>query len=151
MHPIGRQLGARPFPSAFRVIPCAVQRLQQPPRRPKSNRVVTADSSFLFFFFIRFVGRVHVRGEWQISILPSSFRFRLCTFGPWILQYFINQHIVLLLLALRAHYFYHPLLVMACSCIAERSEEDHVPCILTGDFGPSGNRRVRMKSLTAFC
>lgn len=150
MHPIGRQLDARPFPSAIRMIPCAVQRLQLPPRRPKSNRVVTADSSFLFFF-IRFVGRVHVRGEWQISILPSSFRFRLCTFGPWILQYFINQHIVLLLLALRAHYFYHPLLVMACGCTAERSEEDRVPCILTGDFGPSGNKRVRMKSLTAFC
>lgn len=50
MHPIGRQLDARPFPSAIRMIPCAVQRLQLPPRRPKSNRVVTADSSFLFFF-----------------------------------------------------------------------------------------------------
>lgn len=148
MHPIGRQLDARLFPSAIRVSFCAVQRLQQPPRRPKSNRVVTADSAFLFF--IQFVGRVHVRGEWQISI-PPSFWFRLCTFGPWILQYSINQHIVLLHPALRAHYLYHPLLVMACGCTAQRSEEDHVPCILTGNFGPSGNRRVRMKSLTAFC
>lgn len=50
MHPIGRQLDARPFPSAIiKVIPCAVQRLQQPPGRPKSNRVVTADSAFLFY------------------------------------------------------------------------------------------------------